>query len=93
MRRLRSAGAVGVVVDPLGTILGTYVDPYADPRLPPRLHTSGSPWVDNAGCERAWEGFGKTQQEALVRANRLRRRHLRLNPALRGDGPGHLDAP
>jgi hypothetical protein len=82
MRRLRTPGAVGVVVDPRGTILGTYLDPYTDPMRPPRLHTAGSPWLDDSGSERAWEGFGGTQAEALEQANRLRRRHLRLIPAM-----------
>lgn len=85
VRRLRTAGAVGVVVDRHGALLGTYLDPYTVRTRPPRLHHAGSPWTPNGG--HAWEGFGATQHEALANANRLRHRHLRLLHAMADDDP------
>lgn len=76
LRRLRTRGAIGVVVDAHGAVLGTYFDPYARSSLPARLHGTGSPWVAHGG--RAWEGFGRTHAAALASANRLRRRHQQL---------------
>jgi hypothetical protein len=84
--RSRPSGAVGVVVDQHGAIRGRTSTPSRIPGRPPRLHTPGSPWTrGTAAC--AWEGFGGTRQQALARANRLRRRHLRLIPTMLDDGP------
>lgn len=87
-RRAARGGAFGVVIDREGHIIGTYLDPFGHPWRTPRVHEAGSPWVDaeTAGRERAWEGFGATEQEAFEFANRLRRRHLQLMTILEDDG-------
>lgn len=82
LRRRRAArgGAFGVVVNRAGAVVGTYLDPFGHPWRTPRVHNAGSPWVaaGPAGTDRAWEGFGATEEEAYQSANRLRRRHLQL---------------
>jgi hypothetical protein len=40
---------------------------------------------DARGQGWAWEGFGATEEEAYLAANRLRRRHLQLFSWLRDD--------
>jgi len=87
-RRAARGGAFGVVVNRAGVIVGTYLDPFGHPWRTPRVHEAGSPWVAAAppGRERAWEGFGATEEEAFVSANRLRRRHLQLMTMLEDDG-------
>ena len=79
-RRARRGGAWGVVLDRAGGVLGTYLDPFGHPWRAPRIHGSDSPWVNAAPHEKAWawEGFGTTQEDARLAANRLRRRHLQL---------------
>ncbi len=79
-RRASQGGAWGVVLDPAGAVLGTYLDPFGHPWRSPRIHGDGSPWVTAAAPEKpwAWEGFGATEEEARLAANRLRRRHLQL---------------
>ncbi|HYH82062.1 MAG TPA: hypothetical protein VEX86_19805 [Longimicrobium sp.] len=87
-RRAARGGAFGVVVDRGGQVLGTYLDPFGHPWRSPRVHADGSPWVSEHadGRERAWEGFGATEEEAYQSANRLRRRHLQLLTMLEDDG-------
>jgi hypothetical protein len=79
-RRSRQGGAWGVVLNRGGAVLGTYLDPFGHPWRSPRIHGAGSPWVtaDPREKEWAWEGFGATEEEARLAANRLRRRHLQL---------------
>lgn len=99
MRRSRG-GAFGVVLDRKGNVLGTYLDPFGHPWRAARVHEADSPWVtpgpDGQGW--AWEGFGRTEEEAYEAANRLRRRHLQLLPLLSDDDddggePGYLRQP
>jgi hypothetical protein len=97
LRRMRRArgGVFGVVVDRRGEVLGTYVDPFGHPWRAPRVHDRESPWVRAPGPDGqgwAWEGFGRTEEEAYMAANRLRRRHLRLLPWLTGDGDDDQDS-
>lgn len=91
-RRRARGGAFGVVVDRRGTVLGTYLDPFGHPWRTPRVHDAGSPWVtpgaDGQGW--AWEGFGATEEEAYLAANRLRRRHLQLFSWLHDDEDGEF---
>ena len=91
-RRRAHGGAFGVVVDRAGTVLGTYLDPFGHPWRTPRVHDASSPWVlpgaDGQGW--AWEGFGATEEEAYLSANRLRRRHLQLFPWLHDDEGGEV---
>lgn len=81
-RRHSRGGAVGAVVDRQGRLLGTYLDPFTHPRSLARIHGPDSAWTPAAGwgeeTQFAWEGFGETEEEALIAANRLRRRHLQL---------------
>ena len=79
-RRASQGGAWGVVLDRGGAVLGTYLDPFGHPWRSPRIHGAGSPWVTAPPHEKewAWEGFGATEEEARLAANRLRRRHLQL---------------
>ena len=87
-RRAARGGAFGVVVDRSGQIVGTYLDPFGHPWRTPRVHDAGSPWTTTGpdGRDRAWEGFGATEEEAYLSANRLRRRHLQLLTMLEDDG-------
>ena len=87
-RRRNRGGAFGVVIDRTGRVLGTYLDPFGHPWRAPRVHEPGSPWVEAApyGQGWAWEGFGATEEEAYLAANRMRRRHLNLLPWLDDDG-------
>lgn len=87
-RRAARGGAFGVVVDRAGLVVGTYLDPFGHPWRTPRVHDAGSPWVDvrTDGRERAWEGFGATEEEAYQSANRLRRRQLQLLTRIEDDG-------
>ena len=87
-RRRNRGGAFGVVIDRTGRVLGTYLDPFGHPWRAPRAHEAGSPWVEVGpdGQGWAWEGFGATEEEACLAANRLRRRHLQLLPWLGDDG-------
>ena len=79
-RRAARGGAFGVVVDRAGQVVGTYLDPFGHPWRTPRVHGPESPWLaaNLSGERMAWEGFGATEEEARVAANRLRRRHLQL---------------
>ncbi|HYW06113.1 MAG TPA: hypothetical protein VE913_04100 [Longimicrobium sp.] len=79
-RRASKGGAFGVVVDRGGAVVGTYLDPFGHPWRSPRIHGADSPWVvaEAGGKAWAWEGFGRTRDEARTAANRLRRRHLQL---------------
>lgn len=84
-RRVRSAGggAYGVVVDREGRVLGTYVDPFGHPWRAARIHEPDSAWAPPVAFGEsayAWEGFGETEDDARLAANRLRRRHLQLLP-------------
>jgi hypothetical protein len=84
-RRIRSAGggAYGVVVDRAGRVLGTYVDPFGHPWRTARIHEPDSAWAPPVAFGEsayAWEGFGETEEDARLAANRLRRRHLQLLP-------------
>ncbi len=88
MRRSRD-GTFGVVVDRHGEVLGTYLDPFGHPWRAPRVHDRDSPWVTSVGPDGqgwAWEGFGRTEEEAYQAANRMRRRHLQLLPGLSDGG-------
>ncbi|HET7233456.1 MAG TPA: hypothetical protein VFJ16_25825 [Longimicrobium sp.] len=89
-RRAARGGAFGVVVNRAGQVVGTYLDPFGHPWRTPRVHGAGSPWlsghVGHDGRDRAWEGFGATEEEAFHSANRLRRRHLQLLTMLEDDG-------
>lgn len=88
-RRAARGGAFGVVVNRSGEIVGTYLDPFGHPWRTPRVHDAASPWVTATGPEsrdRAWEGFGATEEEAYLSANRLRRRHLQFLTMLEDDG-------
>ena len=87
-RRLNRGGAFGVVVDRTGRVVGTYLDPFGHPWRAPRVHERGSPWVEPGidGQGYAWEGFGATEEDAYLAANRMRRRHLQLLPWLGDDG-------
>lgn len=88
-RRAAHGGAFGVVVNRAGLVVGTYLDPFGHPWRTPRVHGAESPWVAGTGCDgrdRAWEGFGATEEEAYLSANRLRRRHLQLLTMLEDDG-------
>jgi len=87
-RRAARGGAFGVVVNRAGVVLGTYLDPFGHPWRTPRVHGADSPWVAACplGGDRAWEGFGATEEEALQSANRLRRRHLQFLPLIEDDG-------
>src|SRR5215218_3291196 len=64
-RRAARGGAFGVVVNRGGQIVGTYLDPFGHPWRTPRVHQDDSPWVTPSpqGHERAWEGFGATEEE------------------------------
>lgn len=79
-RRASQGGAWGVVLDGGGGVLGAYLDPFGHPWRTPRIHGAGSPWVTAVPGEKAWawEGFGASEEEAKLAANRLRRRHLQL---------------
>lgn len=79
-RRASQGGAWGVVLDRRGAVIGTYLDPFGHPWRSPRIHGAGSPWVKAEPHEKAWawEGFGATEEEARLAANRSRRRHLQL---------------
>jgi len=85
-RRAARGGAFGVVVNRAGEVVGTYLDPFGHPWRTPRVHGADSPWVAATGRDRAWEGFGATEEEACLSANRLRRRHLQLLTMLEDDG-------
>jgi len=86
-RRAARGGAFGVVVNRSGQVIGTYLDPFGHPWRTPRVHDAGSPWLTAAGIgDRAWEGFGATEEEAFLSANRLRRRHLQFLTLLEDDG-------
>jgi hypothetical protein len=52
------------------------------------VHGADSPWVaaETHGGDRAWEGFGATEEEAFQSANRLRRRHLQFLTLIEDDG-------
>lgn len=87
-RRAAHGGAFGVVVNRAGVVLGTYLDPFGHPWRTPRVHGADSPWLvdDVSGGDRAWEGFGATEEEACQSANRLRRRHLQFLTLIEDDG-------
>jgi len=86
-RRQRARnGTYGVVVDSQGNTLGVYLDPFAQREQGARVHTGDSPWVvpgPDPWSGWAWEGFGATEKDARIEANRLRRRYLHLLPWLR----------
>lgn len=86
-RRRSRGGAFGVVVDRGGRVLGTYLDPFGHPWRAPRVLEPDSPWTASAagGQGWAWEGFGATEEEAHLAANRMRRRHLLMLPWMGGD--------
>jgi hypothetical protein len=86
MRRRRRArsGTYGVVLDGRGRVLGTYLDPFALEKRGARVHRE-APWATpglDGESGWAWEGFGPTQEEARLAAERLRRRYLHLLPWL-----------
>lgn len=84
-RRARTVGMYGVVVDHRGKVLGTYQDPFVQIARPARLLEPDSPWAEPGPDGRggwAWEGFGESEEEARLAANRLRRLHLSLRPEL-----------
>lgn len=83
-RRSRN-GTYGVVVDGRGETLGVYLDPFSQREQGARVHTGDSPWVTpgpDPWSGWAWEGFGATEEEARLAANRLRRRYIHLLPWL-----------
>jgi hypothetical protein len=84
-RRRERSGTYGVVVDSRGRVLGTYLDPFAHGREGARVHRGDSPWITPGLDEEsgwAWEGFGATEEEARLAAERLRRRYVQLLPWL-----------
>lgn len=84
-RRRTRNGTYGVVVDSRGATLGVYLDPFAQREQGARVHTGDSVWVTpgpDPWSGWAWEGFGATEEEARMAANRLRRRYLDLLPWL-----------
>lgn len=83
-RRQARAGTFGVVVDSRGRVLGVYRDPFIQIRQGARAHRGDSPWTTPGpdGEAWAWEGFGPTEEEARLQAERLRRRYLQLLPGL-----------
>jgi hypothetical protein len=87
-RRHSRGGAVGVVIDREGRLLGTYLDPFAHPWRSARMHGPESPWSKPGPWGEpatAWEGFGETEEEAFMHANRLRRRQVQLFGLLEPD--------